>query len=72
VKTSTGFGTSGATLEDLALMRKHSPASVQVKAAGGVRDLDMLLKVRELGVTRCGARSTKEILDEAKKRLSAT
>jgi deoxyribose-phosphate aldolase len=70
VKTSTGFGTSGATLEDLALMRKHSPASVQVKAAGGVRDLDMLLKVRELGVTRCGARSTKEILDEAKRRLA--
>jgi deoxyribose-phosphate aldolase len=70
VKTSTGFGTSGATLEDLALMRKHSPAAVQVKAAGGVRDLDMLLKVRELGVTRCGARSTREILDEAKKRLA--
>jgi deoxyribose-phosphate aldolase len=69
VKTSTGFGTSGATLEDLALMRKHSPAHVQVKAAGGVRDLDMLLKVRELGVTRVGARSTKEILDEAARRL---
>jgi len=68
VKTSTGFGTSGATLEDLALMRKHSPAHVQVKAAGGVRDLDTLLKVRELGVTRVGARSTKEILDEAKRR----
>jgi deoxyribose-phosphate aldolase len=71
VKTSTGFGSSGATLEDLALMRKHSPAHVQVKAAGGVRDLDMLLKVRALGVTRCGARSTKEILDEAAKRLAA-
>lgn len=70
VKTSTGFGSSGATLEDLALMRKHSPAHVQVKAAGGVRDLDMLLKVRALGVTRCGARSTKEILDEAARRLS--
>jgi deoxyribose-phosphate aldolase len=70
VKTSTGFGSSGATLEDLALMRKHSPASVQVKAAGGVRDLDMLLKVRALGVTRVGARSTKEILDEAARRLS--
>ena len=69
VKTSTGFGTSGATLEDLALMRKHSPPHVQVKAAGGVRDLDMLLKVRELGVTRVGARSTKEILDEAARRL---
>ena len=71
VKTSTGFGTSGATLEDLALMRKHSPPSVQVKAAGGVRDLDMLLKVRALGVTRVGARSTKEILDECARRLSA-
>ena len=69
VKTSTGFGSSGATLEDLALMRKHSPPNVQVKAAGGVRDLDMLLKVRELGVTRVGARSTKEILDEAARRL---
>ena len=72
VKTSTGFGTGGATLEDLALMRKHSPSRVQVKAAGGVRDLDMLLKVRDLGVTRCGARSTKEILDEAKRRLAVS
>jgi len=72
VKTSTGFGSSGATLEDLALMRKHSPPQVQVKAAGGVRDLDMLLKVRALGVTRCGARSTKEILDEAARRSAAT
>jgi deoxyribose-phosphate aldolase len=70
VKTSTGFGSSGATLEDLALMRKHSPAHVQVKAAGGVRDLDMLLKVRALGVTRTGARSTKEIVDEAARRLA--
>jgi deoxyribose-phosphate aldolase len=72
VKTSTGFGSSGATLEDLALLRKHSPPHVQVKAAGGVRDLDMLLQVRALGVTRCGARSTKEILDEAARRSAAT
>ena len=72
VKTSTGFGTGGATFEDLALMRRHSPASVQVKAAGGVRDLDTLVKVRELGATRCGARSTREILDEAKKRFPAS
>jgi deoxyribose-phosphate aldolase len=71
VKTSTGFGPGGATLEDLALMRKHSPPHVQVKAAGGVRDLDLLLKVRELGVSRCGARSTKEILDEARRRRGA-
>ena len=69
VKTSTGYGTGGATLEDLALMRKHAPSHVQVKAAGGVRDLDMLIKVRELGVSRCGASRTKEMLDECRKRL---
>ena len=70
VKTSTGYGTGGATLEDLALMRKHSPPHVQVKAAGGVRDLDTLIKVRELGVTRCGASRTKEMLDECRRRLN--
>jgi deoxyribose-phosphate aldolase len=69
VKTSTGYGTGGATLEDLKLMRAHSPAHVQVKAAGGVRDLDKLLDVRALGVTRVGASRTREILDECKKRL---
>jgi deoxyribose-phosphate aldolase len=68
VKTSTGFGTSGATDEDLVLMRKHSPAHVQVKAAGGVRDLDRLLRVREIGCTRSGATASKDILDEAKRR----
>jgi len=69
VKTSTGYGSGGATMEDLALMRKHSPANLQVKAAGGVRDLDTLLKIRDLGVTRCGASRTQEILDEANRRL---
>ena len=68
VKTSTGYGTGGATLEDLILMRKYSPPSVQVKAAGGVRDLDMLLKVLALGVSRCGASRTKEILEDFKSR----
>lgn len=70
VKTSTGYGSGGATHEDLALMRKHSPPHVQVKAAGGVRDLDALLAVRALGVTRCGASKTKEILDECRRRVS--
>jgi deoxyribose-phosphate aldolase len=70
VKTSTGYGSSGATIEDLKLMRKHSPARVQVKAAGGVRDLDKLLEVRALGVTRVGASKTAEILEEAKRRLA--
>jgi deoxyribose-phosphate aldolase len=69
VKTSTGYGTGGATLEDLALMRKHAPPHVQVKAAGGVRDLDTLIKVRELGVSRCGASRTREMLDECRVRL---
>jgi deoxyribose-phosphate aldolase len=69
VKTSTGYAPSGATLDDLRLMRQHSPAHVQVKAAGGVRDLDALLAVRAAGATRCGASRTKEILDEARRRL---
>jgi deoxyribose-phosphate aldolase len=70
VKTSTGYGTGGATLEDLTLMREHSPASVQVKAAGGIRDMDMLLKVRGLGVTRVGASRTSEMLDDCRSRLN--
>lgn len=69
VKTSTGYGTGGATLEDLRLMRAHSPAHVQVKAAGGVRDLDTLLAMRAIGVTRIGASRTRDILDECKRRL---
>jgi deoxyribose-phosphate aldolase len=69
VKTSTGYGTGGATEEDVILMRRHSPPHVQVKAAGGIRDLDRLLRMRELGCTRCGASATKEILDEAMRRL---
>jgi deoxyribose-phosphate aldolase len=72
VKTSTGYGSGGATLEDLALMRKAAPPHVQVKAAGGVRDLDTLLKVRSLGVSRCGASRTKEMLDECLRRLGRT
>jgi deoxyribose-phosphate aldolase len=69
VKTSTGYGTGGATHDDLRLMRKHSPPHVQVKAAGGVRDLEGLLAVRELGVSRVGASRTKDILDECRRRL---
>lgn len=72
VKTSTGYAPTGATNEDLKLMRKHSPASVQVKAAGGVRDLDKLLEVRALGVTRCGASRTQEMMDDARSRLGMT
>lgn len=69
VKTSTGYGTGGATDEDLRLMRRHSPAHVQVKAAGGVRTLERLMQVRALGVTRVGATASKAILDEARAQL---
>ncbi len=69
VKTSTGYAPGGATLPDLKLMRKHSPEHVQVKAAGGVRDLDTLLEVRSLGVSRVGASRTAEMLDECRRRL---
>jgi deoxyribose-phosphate aldolase len=69
VKTSTGYGTGGATIEDLKLMRQHAPRHVQVKAAGGIRDLDKLLEVRALGVTRVGATRTADILDECQRRL---
>ena len=63
VKTSTGFGTGGATAEDLKLMREHAADHIQVKAAGGVGDLDTLMAFRDIGVTRCGASRTATILD---------
>ncbi|MCG9894931.1 MAG: deoxyribose-phosphate aldolase [Fimbriimonadaceae bacterium] len=69
VKTSTGYAPGGATIEDLKLMRAHSPESVQVKAAGGVRTLEGLLEVRALGVTRCGASRTAEMLNPARAAL---
>ena len=79
VKTSTGYGFikqpngdynyKGATEHHLKLMRQHCAPSVQIKAAGGVRTLDDLLKVRALGVTRIGATATAAILEEAKKRF---
>jgi deoxyribose-phosphate aldolase len=75
VKTSTGYGFvkqengmysyKGATEHQVTLMRKHCPKNVQVKAAGGIRSLDSLLRMRELGVTRIGATATAAILEEA-------
>ena len=79
IKTSTGYGYvkqpngdynyKGATEEDLILMRKYADTAVQIKAAGGVRTLDGLLRVKELGCTRLGASATVAIMEEAKKRL---
>jgi deoxyribose-phosphate aldolase len=79
VKTSTGYGFvkgqdgrysyNGATEHDVELMRKHSDPEVGVKAAGGIRTLDEMLKVVEKGATRIGATATKAILEEAVKRF---
>jgi deoxyribose-phosphate aldolase len=69
VKTSTGFAPSGATLEDLRLMRANVSEKVQVKSAGGVRTLDALLAVIDAGATRSGATATATMLDEFEKRL---
>ena len=81
VKTSTGFGFvkqpdgsysyRGATAHDLKLMRAACSANVQVKAAGGVRDLDGLMLVRDLGASRCGVSATAAILDEYRRREAA-
>jgi len=81
VKTSSGYGFvkqadgsynyKGATEHDLALMRANVSAAVQVKAAGGVRDLDGLIKVRDLGGSRCGATATAAMMDDYRKREAA-
>jgi deoxyribose-phosphate aldolase len=82
VKTSTGYGFvkgpdgkysyRGATADDLKLMRAACSPKVQVKAAGGVRDLDGLILVRDLGATRCGATATATMLDEYGRRAAST
>ena len=81
VKTSSGYGFvkqpdgsynyKGATAHDLALMRASVSTKVQVKAAGGVRDLDELIKVRDLGGSRCGTTATVAMLDEYRRRETA-
>src|SRR3981081_2197045 len=71
VKTSTGFAPTGATHEDLALMRRSVSPHVGVKAAGGVRTLDALLAVMELGVTRVGAPAPAPSLDAFRSRKAA-
>ena len=70
VKTSTGFGTGGATVGDLRLMRQAAPRHVKLKAAGGVRTLDAMIEVAQLGCDRIGCSRTAEVLDELKSRLA--
>ena len=79
VKTSTGFGFAkgrdgnfaytGATEKDIILMRKHCIQEVRIKAAGGVRNLDELIKMHELGASRIGTSATESIMEEAIKRF---
>ena len=71
VKTSTGYAPSGATIEDLQLMRATVSPHIQVKAAGGVRTLDALLDVLSVGVTRVGATTTETMLEDFKARKAA-
>ena len=70
VKTSTGFAASGATMEDLILMRSSVGPAMQVKAAGGVRTLDTLLSMVAIGVSRFGATVTVAMLADAKERAA--
>jgi deoxyribose-phosphate aldolase len=64
VKTSTGFAPTGATLDDVKLMRASVSPSVHVKSAGGVKTLDALLAFMDAGVTRSGASGTQAMLEE--------
>lgn len=69
VKTSTGFGTGGATVADVRLMRENTKPEIQVKAAGGIRTLDQLLEMYEAGATRMGCSRSAAVLEEAQKRF---
>lgn len=69
IKTSTGFGTGGATFEDVALMKRMVGDEIKIKAAGGVRTLETALQMIELGVSRIGSTASVLIVEELKKRI---
>ena len=71
MKTSTGFSSGGATLEDVALMRRVVGAKVGVKASGGVRSLNDLLKMVEAGATRIGTSTGVKLVEEARTRFGS-
>lgn len=68
VKTSTGYGSKGCTIEDLKLMRASVSDHVRVKGSGGIRDLDTVLAARAVGANRCGVSATQKIMEEAEQR----
>ena len=71
VKTSTGYGSKGCTIDDLKLMRAAVSANVRVKGSGGIRDLDTVLSARAVGASRCGVSATAKIMEEAEARYAA-
>ena len=70
IKTSTGFGPSGATVEDVKLMKETVGDEVKVKAAGGIRDLETCLAMIEAGAERIGCSKSIEITEAYKKQLN--
>ncbi len=70
VKTSTGYGSKGCTIDDLKLMRAAVSANVRVKGSGGIRDLDTVLSARAVGASRCGVSATAKIMEEAEARYA--
>ena len=64
VKTSTGFSTGGATVEDVALLKEAAAGRIQVKASGGIKDLDTALAMIEAGVSRIGTSAGVKIVEE--------
>ena len=68
VKTSTGYAPSGATMDDIRLLRASVSERVKVKAAGGIRTLDLLIEGLNAGMDRCGATATAAIIDELQRR----
>ena len=72
IKTSTGFGTSGATVEDVKLMKNQVGDAVKVKAAGGIRSADTFKKMIAAGAQRIGTSSGIAIIDELKQELAAS
>jgi deoxyribose-phosphate aldolase len=69
VKTSTGYAPSGATLEDIKIMKDNVSSKVKVKSAGGVRTLDVLIEYLDAGISRTGATTTATMLDEFAERF---
>lgn len=69
IKTSTGFGTGGATFEDVQLMLDEVQGQIRVKAAGGIRDLKTALRLIDMGVSRIGSTASVSIVEELKRAM---